>query len=220
MTKDSSSPEGLSDLIKSYKAQPEKTGNALVEKLMGLLTEPKVRRKLEAAAGAYVRQFSINLSDLVEEVRQEAIAACLEKFLETEFNVLSDLESAQYVWNAVSYAAHALVDRHLGSKRPNGRGRTKDLSDAPFKWGTEDTDPEGYAAVVASGGEVYCADAALNDIESSRYLESIRYSDEKLYRCLKLYLEGYSQVEIAGMMNVSVRTIGNYIKRVQPSSEC
>ncbi|OJS99982.1 hypothetical protein [Marinobacter nauticus] len=85
MTTESSSPAGLSDLIKSYKAQPEKTGNALVEKLMDLLTDPKVRNKIAAAAGTYAHQISIDLADLVEEVRQEAIAACLAKFRDAEF---------------------------------------------------------------------------------------------------------------------------------------
>lgn len=219
MTTESPSPAGLSDLIKSYKAQPEKTGNALAEKLMGLLTDPKVRNKIAAAAGAYAHQISIDLADLVEEVRQEAIAACLTKFRDAEFKVLSDLESSKYVWNAVNFAAQALVDRHLGSKRANGQGRSKGLSNSPFKWGTEDTDTAGYAAVVASEAEVDYSDPALSESDLSRYLDSIRYTDEKLHRCLTLYLEGYTQKEIAGIMGVDERTIRNYFKRAQQSFE-
>lgn len=217
MTTDAGSASGLSDLIESYKAQPEKTGNALAEKLMKLLSPAKVQNKIAAAAGSYAHQISINLLDLVEEVRQEAIAACLVKFRDTDFIVLSDRESAQYAWNAVNFASQALVDRHLGSKRANGQGRSKGLSNSPFKWGTEDTDTAGYAAVVANEAEADYSDPALSESDLSRYLDSIQYSDEKLHRCLTLYLEGYTQKEIATIMDVDERTIRNYFKRAQSS---
>lgn len=213
----STSISGLSNLIDTYKAEPEETGNTLARFLIKLLTHGAVKNKIVAAAGPEAHHISMSLNHLVEEVRQDAIATCLTKFRNPDFSVLTDAQSAKYVFNAVKHAAHALVDRHLGSKRADGKGRSKGLSNFPFKWHTEEEDPTGYAAVTSAEADVVNSDPALVLVQSQigAYLDSIQHSNEKLHLCMTLYLDGFTQTEIAAVIGVDERTIRNYFQKAK-----
>lgn len=205
----STSADGLSNLITTYQSEPERTGNELAGKLMELITDNSVKNHITRAAGPHQYQISISIEDLIEEVRQEAMAKCLTKFRSPGFQVLTDGESAAYVFRVVKSASNALVDRHLGTRRPNGQGRTKDLSSSPFKWGTEETDTAGAAAVQEADAEVDSLnlDPAYSEHDIGRFLEDLRTSDVKLYDCLQLVLQGYSQKEMADKLGIDDRAV-------------
>lgn len=61
----SNSVTGLSNLISSYKADPEKIGNRLAEFLMNLITHNSVRSKIMKSAGSDVHHISISVDELV-----------------------------------------------------------------------------------------------------------------------------------------------------------
>lgn len=206
---------GLCDLINHYKAEPDKTGNLLATRMCGLLTHHAVRNKIAKAAGGYASQISISLDDLVDEVRQEAVVACMAGLVDPKFEVRSDEKSAQYIFNAALFAAYSLVDRHLGSKTGGGTGRSKGLSTSPLKWDSEDKDKKGCAATRAAEDKLKWFDPALSPSDIDEYMDRIQESDLKIHRCLSLLLDGYTQIEAAKIMGISDRTVRNYLEKAR-----
>lgn len=206
---------GLSDLVISYKADPEKNGNRLAEKLHKLLDDSAVRNKIARAAGGYRQQLSIDPKYLIEEVRQEAILRLLDHLRKPEFQVQSNEECAGYIYGGLDQPASSLIDKHLGSRTDDKRGRTKGLSRAPFKWGDEDVDQDGANAVAAWEIEGADTDQYQILIDRESYLEKVRALDPTVHECLCLYLEGRTQKEIADIMDVNERTVRNYLEKAK-----
>ncbi|SNC59322.1 RNA polymerase sigma factor, sigma-70 family [Marinobacter sp. es.048] len=211
------SATGLSELVESYIASPEKTGDELAGKLINLITDYSVKSHIRRQAGPYLQNISISIEDLVEEVRQEAVIKFLEHVRKNGLDVRSDGETAAYVFKVVRDAAKELVNRHLGTKRKEDGTRSKNLTGSPLKWDNDEKDTPDAEALRTSGAEIDYAnrDPALAETDLDRLLGEVRTSDPNLYNCLQLLLAGYTQKEVAELMDVDERTIRNRISALR-----